>query len=391
MSAAQDDRARLGQIVAACRDWNAQAKVYIPDEINTRAAHGTNPRRIAKALSGLFAFPPKNAPKRVFLFQGMRAQHLWGLFPKDQVYVIGTGPEGRRVKAMGYHFIPDFAIERSVKLSVYQGVDALAYRTLRRWRSWIKDRDVTVFLYEDTQPVGAFFAHLEDYGTATYRAACLQHGHYCGFNPPYRPEGRLTEYNLVWDRQQGDWISDRPDKTAVMGLSYEAKAAPAGPTRRVVLVGLGMPDLQDKAMGLFLAASRALEAAFDDIEILYRPHPFEFRSPKGIEACAQAFGQIDRTEKLDLLNGPRSLFLGEVSSLLYEAKQTGHIAAYMSVNPNQLPTGYHDVTFEPGNEAEFVRAVRDAFAADAPDGSVRAAHGDPQQRFLEAVRSLRLD
>ena len=86
----------------------------------------------------------------------------------------------------------------------------------------------------------------------------------------------------------------------------------------------------------------------------YRPHPNEYSEPNKIAECKQIFGQIDQTSKVKLLNGPWSLFIGDVSSLLYEAKKAGHLTAYVSIDPKCIATGYHDLTIVPEDLEEFV-------------------------------------
>lgn len=325
------------------------------------------------------------------LFQGLRYQHLFSQFANDEIYLLGSWTEQEQARKNGYGFIPVFPIENAIRLAVYRGITFAARQHTRLWRRWIAEREVTVVLYEDTQPMGAFLALMAGPDSPSYRAVCIQHGHFCEFTSPYRPEGRLTEYNLVWDTQQGEWISENPNKTRVIGLPYQASAAPPSDcTLRVVFVGLGSISHHAMSIDLFSRIASTVRCAFERIEVAYRPHPNEFCDPQKIAECEMIFGRIDRTPKVELLNGPWTLFVGEVSSLLFEAKQAGHLTAFVPIDPKNIPTGYHDITVDPDDIDAVLVALRSALKYPPPPPSSSAAAGDPVARFVAGAASLGL-
>ena len=383
---------RVERIIDACRDWNAQAEVFIASEIAKRRKLGRSLRIILKALIGLSFFPPKNASGQVVLFQGLRCRHLFPLFSKKDIYLLGSWRERKEAQKNGYGFIPDFPIDSAFRLAVYRGITLAASNHLWRWSEWISKRKVTAIIYEDTQPVGAFLALLTDHGSANYRAVCIQHGHYCGYTSPYRPEGRLTEYNLVWDTQQGGLISGNQEKTHVIGLPYQAAAKPhAGAPIRVIFVGLGSECYHAMTIEIFKRIASALHATFEKVTIAYRPHPNEFCDPRKIADCEQAFDNIDRTPKIELLNGPWTIFFGEVSSLLYEAKQAGHFTAFVPIDAKCIPTGYHDITVDPYNLNALTSKLLTIVASPPLQLRDSPATGNPIERFIKGTSPLGLN
>jgi hypothetical protein len=381
--------ALIHRIVAACRAWNSEARVFNPQGIVRREKGGRGIHVLLKVLIGLFIVPPAQTRSTITLFQGLRNQYVFSLFPKDAVYILGSWNEREYARTNGYGFIPVFPVENAVKLATYRSIFWPAKLQLRRWKRWITRRDVTVVLYEDTQAMGAFLAMLEEPDTREYRAVCIQHGHFCGHTSSFRPEGRLTEYNLVWDAQQAERISKSPEKTRVIGLPYQARAeTPSEGSLRVILVGLGSERHHADSICLFQNIATFLQAAFQDAEIAYRPHPNEFNDPEKIADCQRLFGQIDRTPKIELLNGPRTLFVGEVSSLLYEAQQAGHLTAFVPIDPKNIATGYHDINIAPEDLEAFVQSVNLAKAYPAPPLPSSSNTGDAVTRFASAAKAL---
>jgi len=389
VTARRDAKARVGRMVDACREWNEQASALIGREIERRRRTSQSNAIVVKALIGFSVLPNPGAPRRVVIFEGLRNKVMFSLFPPGEVYILGSHEERDYAARNGHGFLWQYPIQSAMILAVYRGWSGLARIQVRRWRRWIARRDVTVFLYEDTQGVGAFFALLRDPDDPSCRVACIQHGHYTPRTVPCRPEGGLTEYNLVWDVQQGEWISDRPEKTRVVGLPYEAMATPCEGALPVVLVGLGATAISthDESIRLYTRVCEALKRNFE-VDIAYRPHPNEFLKPEKIAQCEALFGRVDRTPKIDLLNGPRALFVGEVSSLLFEANQTGHLTAYIEVDRKFIPSGYHDLDIDPDALDGFVRDLRAALAEPLSDDPGRAARGDPLVRFAAALSSL---
>jgi hypothetical protein len=387
----KDIAERVERIAEACRAWNEEANVFVPVEITKRHRLGRGFRVAFKALIGLAIAPPIRSPGRIVLFQGLRYQYLFSQFADNEIYLLGSWAEREHARKHGYGFIPVFPVENAIRLAVYRRINLLARQQMRRWRDWIAQRDVTVVLYEDTQPMGTFLALLADPESLRYRAVCIQHGHYCRFTSPYRPEGRLTEYNLVWDTQQAEWISGSSDKTRVIGLPYHATAeAPSNGLFRVVFVGIGSISHHAMSIEFFGRIASALRTAFDKVEIYYRPHPNEFQEPTKIAECKQLFGEIDISPKVELLNGPWTLFIGEVSSLLYEAKQAGHLTAFVPIDPKNIPTGYHDITVDPNNLDAAMVTLRMTIKDPPHQPSGSATVGDPIERFVAGAVSLGL-
>ena len=252
-------------------------------------------------------------------------------------------------------------------------------------------RDVTVFIYEDTHPFGTFMALLADHGTSGYRVVCIQHGHFPSSIFPARPEGQMTEYNLVWDTQQGEIISSRSEKTRVVGLNYQASAAAQlDGAISVIFLGLGSEIYYSESIRIYDRIARALREAFKNLEIRYRPHPNEFKKLNRIAECERLFDQIDYTPKVNLLNGPRNVFVGEYSSMLYEAKQSGHLTASVPIDFKVIPAAHHDIIINIKNIDAFIIAIREALTIQQPLALDLAAAGDPVLRFTSAAEDLGL-
>lgn len=383
---------RINRIIAACKQWNSEFNVPVPSEIAERKKISRSLRTLIKIAIGLLVFPPSRVPRRIILFQGLRSEYVFSLFPRENVYILGSRIEQEYARSHGYGFIPTFPIENSVRLAAFYSLFMPAKMHLRRWQRWIENRDITVFLYEDTQPIGAFLSMLVDQNNPSYRAICLQHGHFSLFTFPIRLDGHITEYNMVWDIEQAKMISDFPKKTAVKGLPYTATAKfPWDGQLRVIFVGTGHIAYYKDTIQIFNSIAINLRNEFKNILIAYRPHPTEFIEPQKISEVKGLFGCIDTTPKIDLLNGPWTLFIGEVSSVLYEAKQSGHLTATVPIDPKNIALEYPDITISPDDIRAFFDNLRGVLANPPPLALNRAADGDPVLRFISAIRELGLE
>ena len=187
-------------------------------------------------------------------------------------------------------------------------------------------------------------------------------------------------------------ISAFPKKTAVKGLSYNATAKfPWDGQLRVIFVGAGHVAYYKDTIQIFNNIAINLRNEFKDVHIAYRPHPNEFNESQKISEVKCLFGCINTTPKIDLLNGPWTLFIGEISSLLYEAKQSGHLTATVPIDPKNIALEYPDITISPDDIGVFFDNLRGALAKPPPLALNRAADGDPILRFISAIEKLGLE
>ena len=93
-------------------------------------------------------------------------------------------------------------------------------------------------MYEDTQTLGCFFAHVARSSGNVSKTVCIQHGYYDKFNMGLRHEGARCDFNFLWDISQADLIGCNKDCSYEVGLPYVARAKPTSELF-FILVGIG--------------------------------------------------------------------------------------------------------------------------------------------------------
>lgn len=387
----------LKNIKADCVEWNTQCSVYRPEEIKLRRQMALKAKDLFRSLVSIFVCPKISGTGTVYLFEGLRNKGYIGAFDRGSVFVIGSHTERAFAKSKGYGFIWAFPIEASVRSEVFRGWGFFALLQLLYWRNVLRGKErVVFFLYEDTQPLGSFIVHLARNLLINTRTVCIQHGYFSALQHPLRYEGVRSEINFVWDDKQAQLMGLDPERTFQIGLPYTAKARPAE-TLSVVLVGVGAPygDLVSYAVALdaFQAIAQLAETDLG-LDVVYRPHPTESAHPEVIDMLQQRFKSVDVLGKLERLNAARSIYVGSVSSLMFEAKQAGHLVVCVEIQDREKPVFDCDLLLAPKAMDEFVRWARKEMTATPSNAQGEATEKTSGEthlvRFRKAVAQAKL-
>ncbi len=149
----------------------------------------------------------------------------------------------------------------------------------------------------------------------------------------------------MWDERQAALLGATHCGIRVIGSPHDARAQPA-PLETAVLVGVGHPSAEEavfaRSMAVYSDIAR-IAAQRHGLRVLYRPHPAERADPAVMDALRARFGELDDLSAADRLSGPRSVFVGFVSSLLHEASVAGHPVVYVAGHPGIRPVFDRDL------------------------------------------------
>ena len=264
-----------------------------------------------------------------YIFQGTRNLHYIPSDSTKRIAIIGSWSERKLAKKFGYGFIWSFPIKSSLfcyrKLKIAFFLDA-------QYHAWLsafsKDSITLILIYEDNLPIGAFLSHItRSFGDPSVcKTICIQHGYFCHLSVDAPLQGSFTDYNLLWDLGQVDLVGCDPMKSFEIGPPV-LKQCLSTEITRVVLVGSGSNSTgNDDYARLINFFVSVLERLPDDVRknVSYRPHPNEMLDPQLPPRLKNFFGDLDLRPKEHLLAAPVAIFIGSISSLLYEAHFCGH-------------------------------------------------------------------
>jgi len=374
-------------IKQSIRDWNLGFIVYHPGFLEKRNGLLFVLKDLCASIVSLFLVPAFASKSNLYIFHRPRTPHLLPLFNCSHILILGSAEDLKLSRRLGCSFFSDYFIRSAVVSSVYRSWDVFLLWQLFFWRRRLaRFNRVLIFLYEDTQPVGTFLAHLPSLLPGNAKAICLQHGY---FNPrqPMRYEGLLCEYNFVWDQFQATLIGAVPEKTFVIGLPYSA-IAHAKDNLSIILVGTGDPYFP-RYRETLLTYSRIYNYLIKSLglPVLYRPHPSEYANPACTSVLRSTFESLDSLGTEDRLANTQSVFIGNVSSLLYAARCTGHFVASFSLNDYwHTPDNVYDLQIDLRN----LRQLADWILSLTPSKRFRRIQSafttaDPAERFRHVL------
>ena len=275
----------------------------------------------------------------------MRFKNYFKIFPKKQIFIIGSRFDKKFAESNGYNFLYTFPIATSVAIKVYNKFDYFLNLHFKRWLKFLNNKKVKFFLYEDTQFVGSFLSILSKH-LLNSRSVCLQHGFFMK-NYNVIPDGKNTDYNFLWEKNQIK-ISNL-NNCKIIGLDYVANAIPSK-NINVIFVSSGEflnnEKLYYKILKSFSLIRKELKKKYN-FKYFYRPHPSEYMDTNKINYAKNLIGNIDSLNKVQRLNGCKSIFIGCQSSLMFEAGYAGHVVAYFDI-----PVSYYKI-WKPSYKYDF--------------------------------------
>ena len=384
----------VGDISQAYNSWLNQTAIVSPQDILTRRKYMRGLKCFIKTMIGLFIKPHFNKEKEIYIFEGLRNKYYMAAFSSDSIVIVGSHVEKEYANANGYGFCWSFPIESGIHSKISKGWNYPAIRQLMFWVDKLSTfSKVTFFLYEDTQPLGLFMVHLSRLLHPNVSTVCIQHGYFV--KQRRRADGNHSDMNFIWDQSQAKFLESNRQKTFVIGLPYVATAKPSNELH-VVLVGTGGAndgsDWFERTINTYILIRKIL-SNISGVKVFYRPHPNEYNDEKLLAELSNTFLLVDEPNKVKQLNGSRAIFIGILSSLLYEAGIAGHHIGYFNLylNPNLRPDFDFDFEFkenETNELMEWVLSIKNNNNFEDKSLSVNQLH--PLERFNLALREAKL-
>jgi len=317
-------------------------------------------KTFAKVLMGTFFYPALPASEELVFFQGLRNKRYFQLFNKKNLVIIGSWNERVYAKNHGYSFAWSFPLESAVQTAIARSINIFLFFKIYQWnRILTKFKKITFFIYEDQQPLGAFLASIRG-PQSTHQhvqSICIQHGYFVKTRGDYKKnqcDGLISDINFVIDEVQATLMDLQQDSYKVIGLDYDALASPKN-ALDIVLVGDGLselaPELFDKIMHVYAEIQEKL-SSIPSCNIWYRPHPDDLIKLHTMTRVESLFKNIDRSEVIQCMQRPQSIFVGTLSTLLYEAGVAGHLVAMLDMDLLE-PIFSYDFTFKPSSIDSF--------------------------------------
>jgi hypothetical protein len=368
--------------------WLSQYKFIAPKAVTNRRKYIHGARGLAQTIIGFFINPLLGKTENVYIFEGIRNKEYMAIFRADSVVIVGSHLEKAYAKAHGYGFCWSFPMVSATQSKMGRDWNYPAIRQLRLWLEILsKFKKATFFLYEDTQPLGVFFVHVSKLMQPNVSTVCIQHGYFTKTNYPIRLDGILSDINFVWDCRQAELIGSNPVATFEIGLPYFATAKQTNEIN-VVLVGTGMAsygtNVFQRCINTYVIIHTML-ANRKGINIFYKPHPNEYNDEKTLDHLREKFNIVDNPDKQKLLNGPRSIFIGTESSLLYEAGIAGHLVAHWKFGADEIPVFDFDFEFEENEMSELLQWILNMKNKNLVCNEDHITRIEPLERFKLAL------
>lgn len=262
-----------------------------------------------------------------FIFESLRNQEIIDLLPKEQIMILGGKNERRECLDKGYRFFWIGGIVAAVILAGEKNVLFPLRITIWVCKLKLKNLRTYFMLYEDTLPVGLFFALLGN--NCGQQTISIQHG-FCTEGELFF-DGHLCKFNLSYSKTQAKFIKGKESTFLELGPPFDIKY-PIETSNEVILVGTGwkglLPGFYDNSLKDFRRIQSILVP--QGWRVFYRPHPNENEAD-----YLAFFPEIDRRSKIDCLSNTKKVFIGYISSLLYEAKVFGH--GVININDQDMP------------------------------------------------------
>jgi hypothetical protein len=275
---------------------------------------------------------------RKYIFQEFKNMELINCLKPENIIILGGKSNYSICLKRGYGLFWTGGISAAVLLAWRSGRMAPLKFQIKLAKNKLNSSKKYFLLYEDTHAVGIFFALLG--GRNYHSTVCIQHGIYQLEAPIV--DGTLCLYNLVYALSQKVTFEKLMKTFATtffeLGPPFDVNYG-SEISNCIVLVGTGEHDMRRefyfRSLDIYIRIKNQLSKC--GWTVIYRPHPSESESD-----YSPYFREADRGSKVACLSGPRKIFIGYISTLLYEAILTGH-----SVLRLTDPAMKEEITFTP--------------------------------------------
>ena len=253
---------------------------------------------------------------RVFYFESFRNSELMDLIPPDKITILGGNDDKSKSSDRGYGFFWIAGIVAAIIVAAEKGnlLPLKLQVLICKWK--LNGKKKYFLLYEDTLPVGTFFALLGN--ECNIPTICIQHGF--GTAGEILFDGQLCRHNFLYSLSQEKLINAKQSVFYELGPPFEVRN-PVNESNEIILIGTGWKGLSPAFYEKSLAVYGQIKVSLEKFgwQVMYRPHPNENDTD-----YSQYFSQIDKRSKIDCLSDSRKIYIGYISTLLYEAKIFGH-------------------------------------------------------------------
>lgn len=273
--------------------------------------------------------------KKKYIFFGLRYKELLNGLPPGEILIIAKS-KSEMIYAFKNRiaFITSHNITHYFLRAYFEGkTESLENEIAKFFKLFSSQQEICyLILTSDTKPADIFFSSLAYNFNGIFRVLCVQHGIFSDIEPDlYLAEGARTPFNILHNESQKEIASKhiKNSELLVMGVPWNIPCVMPECDREVILVGDGWGEYNYEyyltTLDVFLTLSKLLTA--NKIGHVYRPHLEEKNVlPHGI------FESIDNRPKEDLLSGTPKIFVGMVSTLLFEAFMGGHVVYAIDFN-----------------------------------------------------------
>jgi len=378
--------------------WIMQFEIFAPAVIARLRQKKYNSKNIIKILLSLLKKPNFDDVQEIFIFQGLRNKDYISLFRPESVVIVGSHLERAYSTSHGYRFCASYPIESAIHAKIFIGFNLPIILQVKYWLGALSNKKrIVFFLYEDTQPLGVFFVHLGRILRPEAISVCIQHGMFYSMKYPIRVDGELSDVNFVWDYNQVKIINCNKSKAFEIGLPYVANAVPTN-NLKIVFIGTGNMNIgnnnYENTINVYHKIYKILKNNIN-LKFSYRPHPNEWIEEDTILALRNNFPHIDNSDKRCLLNGPRTIFIGTISSIMYEAGIAGHLVVRLIIDEEQTCEVDCDFSFnslEINNLIEWITKKNHNQYSKIPKNLNINNNNilSPRKRFVKALYSAKI-
>lgn len=293
-------------------------KTYPVSAIEFERSFKVTGKTYIKAWIGVwYLFFLRIPANRTYFFENFRYQEIINIFETGEVGILGGREDRDKCREKGLFFLWTGGIVAAILVGAKKKHSLPLLLQIQVLKMRLRKRKRFFFLFEDTVPVGSFFAL---FGNAfMHPSVFIQHG--IAVKGGILADGQLARYDLLYSIEQQYNINNNDCVSFELGPPYDVNYAETI-SKEVVLVSSGSkgywPELYFKQMDLFRSMEQLLSGA--GWNVVYRPHPDE--DPIDFQS---KFKNVDRRNKVHLLSDSFKVFIGYNSTLLFEAQTYGHV------------------------------------------------------------------
>ena len=269
-------------------------------------------------LLRLFFINPFFREKPVkYIFQSLRYKEIIKSLNPSEVLILGNRSEFDYCKKNKYKFHWIGYLYHSTCIYLSKKNNFYLNKSINLLKKIIginNNQHKYIFLWSDIELSGLVLSAIFE-NKKNFSVICIAHGFH--FKPKkglfYLNDGHYCKYNLVWNSKQIQLFRNLKYSPFVLGLPYNI-IIPKKVSNKIILIGHGevKSNVYEKTLQHFKLIYSLIDKNLFDVE--YRPHTTE-----GIKKPKKYFSKINNENKLNLLQDSKKIYIGFVSSLLYEA------------------------------------------------------------------------